>query len=142
MPIWLIYILIALATARVTRLLVADTIPVIAVPREWLHRWLDPRDKDNRKLSAPLGSPGRSLAYLMTCEWCTSVYVATAVVFLTAEYVSVPLPWLVVGAACMFTGWASTLIGWGEEWWKVTLYRRWLLKVELAKNGLKDPSEE
>lgn len=67
LPVWLLVLLAFLATSRLTRLVTADY--VTRRPREALIRW---RGED---------SP---LAYLITCDWCASIYtgalVATGVI--------------------------------------------------------------
>lgn len=72
-------ILLAIATLRLTRLIITDEIT--ASFREWI--W-------NR-----YGDPGESkIGYLITCAWCTSIYAATALMTLysistsTGTYVS------------------------------------------------------
>lgn len=62
LPVWLLVLVAFLATARLTRLVTADY--VTKVPREWLIRW---RGED-----APL-------SYLVTCDWCASMYTGSAV---------------------------------------------------------------
>jgi hypothetical protein len=42
MPAWLLVVLIFLATHRLTRLAVADEVPIVKVPRDGLIRFLDP----------------------------------------------------------------------------------------------------
>jgi len=56
-------ILIALATARLTRLVTADKLTEGA--RNWVLRRLNPEGKP---------------AYLLTCDWCASMYTSVAVV--------------------------------------------------------------
>lgn len=51
-------VLIAFATARITRLIVADRITL--APRAWLLRKV---------------GPDTMAGYLLTCAWCASVYV-------------------------------------------------------------------
>jgi hypothetical protein len=78
-------------TYRVTRLIVRDQIPVIAVPRDWIVRRLE-------------STWAHSLGYLLECEWCMSVWVGAAVVATTTHYTSVRWPWLVWAGASAFTG--------------------------------------
>ena len=59
-------ILIAVATARLTRLVTTD---VLTAPlRDPLVRWLAQR-----------GAIAERLAYLVVCDWCASVYMGAAV---------------------------------------------------------------
>lgn len=116
---WLVVVLIALATFRLTRLVVKDTIPAVKVPRDAIVNWLDPDDAwkiewlASRELagkpyldppSGHLGAVGKSLAYLLSCPWCMSVWVGAAVTYATNLWVSVPMPWLTWAAACAVTG--------------------------------------
>jgi hypothetical protein len=105
MPAWLLVLLVFMAVHRLTRLMVADEIPLVKVPRDKAVNWLDP-DVPGRR--APWGGFGRSIAYLATCPWCTSAYTGGAVVGLTAWLVGLPVPWLVWAAASSFTGWAAS----------------------------------
>lgn len=76
----LVVVLYVLAVYRLTRLLVADTIPLIAGPRDWI--------TDHPRTP-------HSIAYLVNCPWCTGVYVAAALLagldWLTDHVVPVPL---------------------------------------------------
>lgn len=90
---FLTVVLIALATYRITRFLVRDTFPPIAVLRARFGEKVGYRS---------------SLAYLSTCSWCASVYVAVAVWGVTERYTSVPLPALTIAAASAITGLLSS----------------------------------
>lgn len=71
-PVWLQLLVYALAVARVTGLIVADTItePV----RDRIVEWLD---------DTP-GSSGEWVSTLITCPWCASIWVA---------FIASPLIW-------------------------------------------------
>lgn len=79
-PVWLQLLLYALAVARVTGLIVADSItePV----RDRLIGWLDDRP-------ATLGS---AVATLITCPWCAGMWVSM---------VAAPLVWFWAGSPVM-----------------------------------------
>jgi uncharacterized protein DUF1360 len=141
---WLLIFLIFLATHRGTRLLVADKLPLIAVPRQWLITKLDPRDEKTGKRTepAPLGAFGRALAYLVTCEWCTSAYVGAAIVWATIHWIDVPAPYLVWAAASSVTGLLAAAEGWGEQRFRLNLARMWLAHDDMEKRGYKMPEEE
>lgn len=62
MTTMLLLILGALATARITRLITTDRIT--EGPRNWVIRKLDPNSLT---------------AYLIVCDWCSSVYVGAGV---------------------------------------------------------------
>jgi hypothetical protein len=84
----------ALATYRITRLLVADAWP----PTEWFRMRVERR----------MGSES-AWAYFVNCPWCVSAYIGGAVVagldLLTTHDVPVPgLLWLAFSAV---TGWLA-----------------------------------
>ena len=106
MPLWLIALLLILATHRVTRIITRDALPIIAIPREaFAQRWAsfaDARTKEEKSRSVGWDTNGNkktnifmsSVAYLWECDWCTSIWVATALT--TTTYVLTPLgdqPW-------------------------------------------------
>lgn len=99
---WLTVALVLLATWRLTRLLVADAFPPVAKPRQWVvGRFGD----------------GSSVAYLVECPWCMSVWVGAAVVAGQVLWGrgGCPLPvwtWL---AASGFSGLVSRLTDVAEE---------------------------
>jgi hypothetical protein len=94
--------LICLTAYRVTRLLVRDTFPPIAVQRARIaERWGDASWQ----------------AYLSTCSWCAGVWVAGLVTLgawlASAHYpYDVPVPVLVWAAAAAVTG---LLASWERE---------------------------
>lgn len=107
MPAWLLVVLIFLATHRLTRLVIADNVPIVKIPRDRAIEWLDPTPEQVQRNPSAKGhwsGTGRALAYLLECPWCMSVYVGGAVVLLTDLFVSVPAPWLVWIAASTVTG--------------------------------------
>lgn len=63
-PVWLQLMVYALAVARVTGLIVADSITEPA--RDALIGWLDDRPK----------TLGSAIATLITCPWCAGMWVA------------------------------------------------------------------
>lgn len=98
-PSWLLVVLTCLATYRVTRFITADAFPPVAGPRRWIDKHWNPfpdanawesyreapveaqlivREGLRQQLgikSRPTGLK-RSLAYLIGCAWCTSIWVA------------------------------------------------------------------
>lgn len=105
---WLVVVLIALTTYRLTRLIVDDRIskPVVDRVQEWAERrWIAKRpDSDTNS-----DQWQSSVAYLFSCPWCVSVYVAGAVtVVVDAWFEPVALPVLVAVVASGVTGLLAT----------------------------------
>lgn len=86
------FLMLSLVVYRVTRFVAADAFPLIAVPREWV---IEKLGEDHW------------FAYLITCMWCASVYVAAATVALFDHYVSVPMPYAQALAASALTGYLA-----------------------------------
>jgi hypothetical protein len=99
---WLVVVALWLCSYRLTRLLVRDTFPPIAVQRARIaERWGDASWQ----------------AYLSTCSWCAGVWVAGVVTLaawgLDQFYAyTVPVPVLVWGAGAALTG---LLASWEQE---------------------------
>jgi len=118
MPTWLLYLLIALAVHRLTRLVTRDKFPLIAVPRYYVTNWFDPSDEyrtwhrakhpDREGPRAHWGVLGQSLGYLLECDWCVSVWVSAGLVTGLTYYTSVPMPFLIWLAASTVTGLIAT----------------------------------
>ncbi len=90
----MVELLIALASFRITRLLVKDEFPPIAVQRVRVAaRWGD----------------GSWQAYLSQCPWCAGVYVSGVVTAVTWAIVGLAVPVLVWGAAAAVTGLLSAV---------------------------------
>jgi hypothetical protein len=109
---WLLVLLIFLATHRLTRLAIADEVPVVKVPRDALIRFLDPTPQmvaAQPSLRGHWGNKGRALAYLLECPWCMSTWTGGAIVFATDLFMSVPAPILVWIAASSVTGLIANL---------------------------------
>jgi hypothetical protein len=102
---WLLLVLYALTVHRVSRLLVADTLPIIDRPREWVKHHFGRFDSQGDLIGARRwGVVGWSIAYLLGCSWCMSVYVGASLIFGPLGDVSIPLPWLWVAAASTVAG--------------------------------------
>lgn len=110
---WLTCVLLILATYRITKLIVDDRIarplrdPLQnAAERRWQRKHPDhPPEKG-------CGEDGdewcSSIAYLLSCPWCMSIWVAGALVSITDVFiVGVPLPVLTALAASGVTGFLS-----------------------------------
>lgn len=97
--------LLAVATWRLTRLLVRDEFPPTRALREWVLRtFADIQPDGTLAPSKQWGAAGHALAYLFTCTWCMSIWVGAAVVALADWRLSVPYPWLVVAAGSALSG--------------------------------------
>ena len=90
MPLWLLVLLIVLATHRVTRLITRDAFPLVATPRAaFTRRWArfaDAKTRDEKRMTESGKKTNgfmASLAYLWECDWCASVYVAAVLTYLT-----------------------------------------------------------
>lgn len=111
MNLWLLLLLYTLAVHRLTRLIVADTIPIVARPREAIANYFGESSFDGKLTGGrQLGIVGWSIAYVLTCPWCMSVYVGTGLVFVLGAWVSTPLPWLWVAASSTVTGFLSGVL--------------------------------
>lgn len=99
------------AVHRVTRFITRDKLAIIAVPREaFVQRWGVFDDAEDRKLSISEKKTNiimASLAYLWECDWCSSVWVAAGLGYLTWTWPHAMF-WLMAGlAASSLTGtWA------------------------------------
>jgi hypothetical protein len=116
MPAWLLVVLTVITIHRVTRLVVADEIPIVKVPRDRAVDWLDPLTPGRR---APWGGFGKSVAYLLTCPWCMSVWTGAVIVFVVCHVTNLPVPVLVWAAASSVTGWAASAESEHEQRWQL-----------------------
>lgn len=89
MPTWFVFILLVLVVARVTRFLVSDTFPPM------------------RKARDRIGRSSDFFGSLITCEWCTGVWVAFAATALFMIWTSMPLPWGQAVAASFVGSWLA-----------------------------------
>lgn len=93
------------ATWRTTRLLVRDEFPPVRAVREWFIATFGVVDADGNIVGGRrLGGIGHAVAYLWTCPWCMSIWVAAGLVALAERWTNVPLPWLVGALGAAFTG--------------------------------------
>jgi hypothetical protein len=114
-PEWLMVILVWLATYRMTRFVTRDAFPLVAAPRRWIELRWDPFDDETwarwktlnrtqrrelvqqvRAQGSNIGYPnplGRSIAYLVTCDWCTSIWVGAGLVLYLRWYLDRDWPW-------------------------------------------------
>lgn len=107
MPLTLLLVLMTLTTYRVTRLVVEDTFPPAVWVRDRLtgHEWTieEPYAVQRwRFVPAWVGD-------LVSCCWCTSVWVSAALVALVDLTVGLPLPLLAWGGVAAAAAWLSHL---------------------------------
>ena len=136
MSVWLLLLVMALATYRLTRLVVADTFPPVLWLRDrlvggWrpltepeaealderlrtgaplLWDWQEIEGERHRYLRRSRRSP-YWLAELLSCPWCASGWVALAVTAGTWAVVGLPVPLLVWPAV-----WAAGALLAAQEW--------------------------
>lgn len=91
MNVVLLLVLLAVTTARVTRLLVADAFPPIARARSWV------------------AARGDWQEYLVHCPWCVGVWAAAALTLVVDVHYGLPAPLLVWGACAHIAGLANIL---------------------------------
>lgn len=107
----LIIVLYFGAVHRVTRFFTRDALALVKVPRDaFVERWGVYDDAEDRKVSINEKKTNivmASLAYLWECDWCSSVWVAAGLGYLTWTWPEVMF-WLLAGlAASSVTGtWA------------------------------------
>jgi hypothetical protein len=110
MPLWLILILLSLASFRLTRLIVLDTFPPIAIARRWIQH---ARPTVQRKVDVHkdgLIFTGTLEEYwwlgeLVGCTWCASAYTSggTVVIWWACYGLQAPvLCWLAVWGAAAY----------------------------------------
>lgn len=115
-PHWMTVALVMLTTFRLTRFITTDAFPLVARPRRWIDKQWNPfpdqdawesyikspkavraivdenlRDKFGIK-SRPTGLK-RSIAYLIGCSWCTSIWVAAGVTGFAMIFIGLTWPW-------------------------------------------------
>jgi Protein of unknown function (DUF1360) len=105
MPAWLLVLLMILTTHRGTRLVVQDDLPLVKIPRDRIASYFGRFDAAGNLIEGrQLGKVGWSIAYVLGCPWCSSVWVGGLVVWATTWFASVPVPVLVWLAASSVTG--------------------------------------
>lgn len=108
----LITVLYIGAVHRVTRFFTRDALPFIKVPRNaFVERWGVYDDAEDRKVSINEKKTNivmSSLAYLWECDWCSSVWVAAVLGWLTWTWTE-NMFWLLAGlvASSMTGTWAQ-----------------------------------
>lgn len=87
-----VFLLLTVVVARVTRLIVEDAI--LNEPRQWLLRkiWMWRKADDVHESSWTPPYLRRKIHYLLTCPWCSSLYVSAGAIGLTYLFTDVSLP--------------------------------------------------
>jgi len=112
-------VLVIMATYRITRFITRDQLPLIARPRRWIDKHWNPLPDQNawesylesppeaKKIfldairknlgikSRPTGWK-RSIAYLIGCAWCTSIWVGAGVSAFVMIFIGMTWPWFVL----------------------------------------------
>lgn len=116
------YILLALATFRLTRLFVYDKIT--AFFREQFYNVHG--TKDGYELVKPEGGPRRTLADLLSCPWCFGVWASASVIFFyfLTPYAYFPILVLALGGVGSLLQIIANMIGWKAEQLKMDVEGR------------------
>lgn len=110
------YVLVTLATWRLTRLFVYDNITKFFREQFW-----DVKKVGKEfELVKPKIGPRRTLADLMSCPWCFGVWAAAMVIFLylITPYAVYPIMFLAIAAVATFLQLLSNLVGYKAEQFK------------------------
>lgn len=93
-----LFLLLALSCWRITHLVVEDTIPIVAKPRDWII---------NR-------NPDGNIAYMLGCTYCSSVWVAGLHVAGWYLFVDagMPVPVAVIGALSILSALGESVLDW------------------------------
>lgn len=103
------YILLTLATWRLTRLFVYDAVTKFIREQFWNVKKVG----KGYQLEKPKTGPRRTLADLFDCPWCVGVWVAATVTFfyLLTPYMIFPVAFLAISAVATFLQLLSNLVG-------------------------------
>jgi hypothetical protein len=95
---FVLVLVLSAVTWRVTRFLILDTL--LDTPRDWVHLWLQTPHPKRWVYALKI-----KVFELISCPYCTSVWVAAGAVLLTRPFVDgIPLPvwtWLAVATGAM-----------------------------------------
>lgn len=98
----LLFLLMVLATYRLTRFAVEDTL--IANQRIWVINKLMAGKTKRQKIKTGKAK----IAYMLTCPYCASAWLSAAMVIVVDQFAVIPLPWLVAPAV-----WGGVASVWG-----------------------------
>ncbi len=107
------FIILSLATFRLTRLMVYDKITAFFREQFYDAKVL----KTSVVLEKPKSGPRRTLAALMSCPWCFGMWAAATVVFLyeLTPYAYYPILMLAIASLGTLMQLAANMIGWKAE---------------------------
>lgn len=97
----LVLTIVCLATLRLTRLVTTDKI--VEEQRQRLQLYLEQRKEQKTGTETP-DTWQSKLAYILSCQWCLSIWVSIPVTAGADAVTSVPLPGLVPCVASAVTG--------------------------------------
>jgi hypothetical protein len=129
LPTYLLVSLFILGVYRGTRFVTRDELPIFKFPRDVIVAFFDPAPEHTQRWAwakSRAGGFGRSVAYLVECDWCVSVYVAGAAAYLTWRWTEVML-WVLLALT------ASTCTGLVATWEAVIEQKFELRKIEQMK---------
>jgi len=118
-PHWLLVLLACMTTYRLTRFVTRDALPLASRPRRWIDKHWNPFPDDNAwdayrsaprdvqqiawsNISKQYGIKSRptglkrSVAYLIGCAWCTSIWVGAGVSGFIMIFIGLTWPWFVL----------------------------------------------
>ena len=116
------FVLMTLATFRLTRLVVYDKIMAFFREQFWDARVL----KTKVELVKPEGGPRRTLAELLSCVWCFGLWASGMVIFfyLLTPYAFFPILVLALAGVGTLLQLTANLVGWKAELLKEDVKQR------------------
>lgn len=107
------FVLIALASFRLIRLVVYDAISAFFREQFWDAKVL----KTKVELIKPAGGPRRTMADLLSCPWCYGIWASAMVAFfyLLTPYAYYPVLFMALAGIATLLQLTANLIGWKAE---------------------------
>ena len=107
------------ATWRVTRLLVSEDWPPVRVLRDWVISTFGVVNAEGELVGGRRwGIVGWYVAYVWTCPWCMSPYVAALIWWAADWRLSVPYPWLILACGSGLAGVMAWVESEHDQRWK------------------------
>ncbi len=129
LPTYLLVLLFVLGTFRGTRFVTRDEFPLFKFPRDVIVAFFDPDNSHRERWSwakPRAGWFGKSIAYLVECDWCVSVYVAALFSYLTYAHPQ-QMQWVLLALT------ASGVTGMIATWEAVIEQKFEMRKIEIMK---------